>query len=166
MTRRRPLLKKGMTATTMNKSVFSAALVIAGIVACQQEPAAPKRNPRGAEPSELAATMRTMTADMEALKAKAQAGTLTLADVESLRAAHEPIKTASPTKPEEIKESFPGFAEAYLSNLDALYDALKTQADREAQIEAFNAVIATCESCHQQHCPGPLDRIRGIKVQE
>ncbi len=103
---------------------------------------------------------------MEALKAKAQAGTLTLADVESLRAAHEPIKTATPTKPEEIKESFPGFAEAYLSNLDALYDALKTQADREAQIEAFNAVIATCESCHQQHCPGPLDRIRGIKVQE
>ncbi|MEY4460302.1 MAG: hypothetical protein RL429_291 [Bacteroidota bacterium] len=161
--RRHLLVKK---ATTMNKSVFTAVLVIAGIVACQQQPEAPKRNPRVAEPSELAATMRTMTADMEALKAKAQSGTLTLADVESLRTAHEPIKTATPTKPEEIKESFPGFAEAYLSNLDALYDALKTQADREAQIEAFNAVIATCESCHQQHCPGPLDRIRGIKVTE
>jgi len=164
--RRRQPLKKLTTATTMNKLVFTAALVMVGIVACQQQPEAPKRNPRVAEPSELAATMRTMTADMEALKAKAQAGTLTFADVESLRAAHEPIKTATPTKPEEIKESFPGFAEAYLSNLDALYDALKTQADREAQIEAFNAVIATCESCHQQHCPGPLDRIRGIKVQE
>ena len=150
----------------MNKSVFTAAILFLGIAACQQQPEAPKRNSRVAEPSELAATMRTMTADMEALKAKAQAGTLTLADVESLRAAHEPIKTAKPTKPEEIKESFPGFAEAYLSNLDALYDALKTQADREAQIEAFNAVIATCESCHQLHCPGPLDRIRGIKVQE
>ena len=155
-----------MKATTMNKPLLAGVFALAALLACQQEPAAPKRNPRIAKPSELAATMRTMTADMEALKAKAQAGTLTLADVESLRAAHEPIKTASPTKPEEIKESFPGFAEAYLSNLDALYDALKTQADREAQIEAFNAVIATCESCHQQHCPGPLDRIRGIKVAE
>jgi cytochrome c556 len=155
-----------MKATTMNKPLLAGVFALAALLACQQESAAPKRNPRIAEPSELAATMRTMTADMEALKAKAQAGTLTLADVESLRAAHEPIKTASPTKPEEIKESFPGFAEAYLSNLDALYDALKTQADREAQIEAFNAVIATCESCHQQHCPGPLDRIRGIKVAE
>ena len=150
----------------MSKSLFAGFFALAALVGCQQEPAAPKRNPRVAEPSELAATMRTMTADMEALKAKAQSGTLTLADVESLRAAHEPIKTATPTKPEEIKESFPGFAEAYLSNLDALYDALKTQANREAQIEAFNAVIATCESCHQQHCPGPLDRIRGIKVAE
>jgi len=150
----------------MNKSLFAGFFALAALVACQQEPAAPKRKPRVAEPSELAATMRTMTADMEALKAKAQSGTLTLADVESLRAAHEPIKTATPTKPEEIKDSFPGFAEAYLSNLDALYDALKTQADRKAQIEAFNAVIATCESCHQQHCPGPLDRIRGIKVAE
>ena len=150
----------------MNKIAVSAGLLAAVLVACQQQESAPKRSPRVAAPSELAATMRTMTADMEELQAKAQAGTLTLADVESLRAAHEPIKTATPTKPEEIKESYPGFAEAYLANLDALYDALKNQADREAQIEAFNAVIATCESCHQQHCPGPLERIRGIKVAE
>lgn len=150
----------------MSKIAVSAGLLAAVLVACQQQESAPKRSPRVAEPSELAATMRTMTADMEELQAKAQAGTLTLADVESLRAAHEPIKTATPTKPEEIKESYPGFAEAYLANLDALYDALKNQADREAQIEAFNAVIATCESCHQQHCPGPLERIRGIKVAE
>jgi len=150
----------------MSKIAVAAGLLAAVLVACQQQESAPKRNPRVAEPSELAATMRTMTADMEELQAKAQAGTLTLADVESLRAAHEPIKTATPTTPEEIKESYPGFAEAYLANLDALYDALKNQADREAQIEAFNAVIATCESCHQQHCPGPLERIRGIKVAE
>ena len=150
----------------MSKIAVAAGLLAADLVACQQQESAPKRSPRVAEPSELAATMRTMTADMEELQAKAQAGTLTLADVESLRAAHEPIKTATPTKPEEIKESYPGFAEAYLANLDALYDALKNQADREAQIEAFNAVIATCESCHQQHCPGPLERIRGIKVAE
>ena len=150
----------------MSKIAVAAGLLAAVLVACQQQESAPKRNPRVAEPSELAATMRTMTADMEELQAKAQAGTLTLADVESLRAAHEPIKTATPTKPEEIKESYPGFAEAYLANLDALYDALKNQADREAQIEAFNAVIATCESCHRQHCPGPLERIRGIKVAE
>ena len=150
----------------MSKIAVAAGLLAAVLVACQQQESAPKRNPRVAEPSELAATMRTMTADMEELQAKAQAGTLTLADVESLRAAHEPIKTATPTKPDEIKESYPGFAEAYLANLDALYDALKNQADREAQIEAFNAVIATCESCHQHHCPGPLERIRGIKVAE
>jgi cytochrome c556 len=155
-----------MKHTIMSKIAVAAGLLAAVLVACQQQESAPKRNPRVAEPSELAATMRTMTADMEELQAKAQAGTLTLADVESLRAAHEPIKTATPTKPEEIKESYPGFAEAYLANLDALYDALKNQADREAQIEAFNAVIATCESCHQQHCPGPLERIRGIKVAE
>lgn len=139
-----------------------AALALAA--SCSQEPSAPKRNPRLPEPSALAATMQSMTADMEALKIKAQAGTLTLSDVESLRMAHESIKTDQPTKPEDIKESFPGFAEAYLANLDNLYEAIKNQGDVEAQIEAFNAVIATCESCHQQHCPGPLERISGIKA--
>ena len=148
----------------MNKLAAVGLLIALG--SCQQDSPQPKRSSRVVEPSALAATMREMTADMEELKAKAQAGTLTLADVESLRAAHEPIKTAEPTKPEEIKESFPGFAEAYLSNLDALADALREQGNREAQIEAFNTVIATCESCHQQHCPGPLDRIRGIKVEQ
>lgn len=147
----------------MNK--LAAVGLLIALASCQ-EPSQPKRSPRVVEPSALAATMREMTADMESLKAKAQAGTLTLADVATLRAAHEPIKTAEPTKPEEIKESFPGFAEAYLSNLDALADALREQGNREAQIEAFNTVIATCESCHQQHCPGPLDRIRGIKVEQ
>ncbi|MEY4478490.1 MAG: hypothetical protein RL276_795 [Bacteroidota bacterium] len=161
----RPPPKEQLKVTTMSKPAFALAF-LAVFAACQQEAPAPKRSSRVAEPSGLAATMREMTADMEELKAKAQAGTLTLADVESLRAAHEPIKTAEPTKPEEIKESFPGFAEAYLSNLDALAEALRQQGNREAQIEAFNTVIATCESCHQQHCPGPLDRIRGIKVQE
>jgi cytochrome c556 len=142
--------------------VAIAALALA--VSCNQEPSSPKRNPRLPEPSALAATMQAMTADMEALKIKAQDGTLTLSDVESLRKAHESIKTDQPTKPEEIKESFPSFAEAYLANLDNLYQAIQNKGDVAAQIEAFNAVITTCESCHQQHCPGPLERIGDIKA--
>ncbi len=59
----------------MNK--LAAVGLLFALVACQQEPSQPKRSPRVVEPSALAATMREMTADMESLKAKAQAGTLT-----------------------------------------------------------------------------------------
>ena len=117
------------------------------------------------QPSELALTMREMADDMENLRQKADEGTLTVQEVDALMQAHQAMATDAPTKPEDIKPSFSGYSEAYLIQLEDLRDAIEQQVSREERLDAFNAAIATCVACHQDHCPGPIPRIQKIKVQ-
>ena len=115
--------------------------------------------------SELALTMRDMTKDMESLRQKADEGSLTVEEVDALMETHQAMTTDAPTKPEDIKPSFSGYSEAYLTQLEDLRAAIAQQASREERLDAFNAAIATCVACHQDHCPGPIPRIQKIKVQ-
>lgn len=117
------------------------------------------------KPSQLALTMRDMAKDMEFLRQKADEGTLTVEEVNALMQAHQAMSTDTPTKPEDIKPSFLGFSEAYLIQLDDLRATIAQQSSREERLDAFNAAIATCVACHQDHCPGPIPRIQKIKVQ-
>lgn len=115
--------------------------------------------------SELALTMRDMAKDMESLRQKADEGTLTVEDVDALMETHQAMATDAPTKPEDIKPSFSGYSEAYMSQLEDLRAVIAQQASREERLGAFNAAIGTCVACHQDHCPGPIPRIQKIKVQ-
>ena len=115
--------------------------------------------------SELALTMRDMAKDMESLRQKADEGTLTVEEVDALMQTHQAMASDAPTKPEDIKPSFAGYSEAYLSQLEDLRVAIEQQVSREERLDAFNAAIATCVACHQDHCPGPIPRIQKIKVQ-
>lgn len=115
--------------------------------------------------SDLALTMRDMAKDMESLRQKADEGTLTVEEVDALMETHQAMATDAPTKPEDIKPSFSGYSEAYLSQLEDLRAAIVQQASREERLDAFNAAIGTCVACHQDHCPGPIPRIQKIKVQ-
>ena len=115
--------------------------------------------------SDLALTMRDMAKDMESLRQKADEGTLTVAEVDALMETHQAMATDAPTKPEDIKPSFSGYSEAYLTQLEDLRAAIAQQASREERLDAFNAAIGTCVACHQDHCPGPIPRIQKIKVQ-
>ena len=117
------------------------------------------------EASPLAVAMRSMATDMESLRAKADAGTLTVEEVDAMISAHAAMTSADATKPEDIKPSFEGYAEAYLTQLQDLRETITTQASREARLDAFNAALTTCVACHQEHCPGPISRIEKIKVQ-
>ncbi|MFM1884635.1 MAG: hypothetical protein RL168_819 [Bacteroidota bacterium] len=142
---------------------------LAVVVGCQspaQEEAAVEVPRSGLyQASELATTMRDMAKDMESLRVKADEGTLTVEEVEGLMQTHQSMATDAPTKPADIKPSFAGYSEAYLTQLEELRTSIEQQASREDRLAAFNAAISTCVSCHQEHCPGPISRIQKIKVQ-
>ena len=147
-------------------------LTLLGVGACNptaEEVPANTEAPTGRtgmyEASPLAVAMRSMATDMESLRAKADAGTLTVGEVDAMISAHAAMTSADATKPEDIKPSFEGYAEAYLIQLQDLRETIATQASREARLEAFNAALTTCVACHQEHCPGPISRIEKIKVQ-
>jgi len=162
------------TAMNTNQKAWSTGLflwAIALLVGCQnqgtestQETTETPSRSGLYQPSELALTMREMADDMEGLRQKADEGTLTVEEVDILIQAHQAMSTDTPTKPEDIKPSFSGYSEAYLIQLEDLRITIAQQASREERLDAFNAAIATCVACHQDHCPGPIPRIQKIKV--
>ena len=167
---------KNMTTVAMNinqgarKGLLYLGLLAMGQVGCQEK--AEDRTPPNSgrtgmyTPSPLASTMRNMADDIEALRTKADEGSLTVAEVDVLIQAHAAMKEAEATKPDDIKATFSGYAEAYLLQLEELKSALEDHASRQERLDAFNAALATCVACHQEHCPGPIARIQKMKVQQ
>jgi hypothetical protein len=110
-------------------------------------------NPNG--DSELSVLMRQMMSSSQSLKEKIKQGTLPEKFPEEFLKIH----TAQPTDSETKKESFDGFANSYLSNLQLLYNSPKGELTQN-----YNAVITACANCHSQHCPGPLKAINKLKI--
>jgi len=110
-------------------------------------------NPNG--DSELALLMRDMMASSQSLKEKIKQGNLPDKFPEEFLKIH----TALPTDSETKKESFDGFANNYISNLQVLFNSPK-----EELLRNYNAVVSACASCHSQHCPGPLKAINKLKI--
>ncbi|HEX8515203.1 MAG TPA: hypothetical protein VF868_03315 [Bacteroidia bacterium] len=111
-------------------------------------------NPNG--DSELAMLMREMMSSASTLKEMIKQGTLPKEFPEEFLKIH----TAQPTDSETKKASFEGFADNYISNLQALYNSPKEDLKRN-----YNAVVNACASCHSQHCPGPLKAINKLKIE-
>lgn len=111
-------------------------------------------NPNGS--SELSQLMRKMQSSVQSLKEMIEKGELPAKFPEEFLKIH----TAQPTDSETKKESFNAFADAYLQNLKTLYSSSKEDIKGN-----YNAVINACESCHGEHCPGPLRAIRKLKLQ-
>lgn len=116
---------------------------------CEKKPL----NPNG--DSELALLMRNMMSSSQSLKEKIKQGNLPETFPEEFLKIH----TALPTDSETKKESFEGFANSYISNLQALYHSPKEDLSKN-----YNAVISACASCHSEHCPGPLGAINKLKI--
>ena len=144
------------------KYLIMSGLLMLSLLACQSNESA---NARLAPVSELAATMRVMTTDMEGLKTAVAKGELTLSQVDAMIVAHASLATDQATTPSDIKITFPTFADGYIKQLQFLRDQVINQADVKQQIDAFNAVLVTCVGCHQDHCPGPIERIEKIAIQ-
>jgi hypothetical protein len=111
-------------------------------------------NPNG--DSELAVLMREMMGSASNLKEMIMKGQLPEKFPEEFLKIH----TAKPTDSETKKESFEGFANNYITNLQALYASPKEDLTRN-----YNSVINACASCHSQHCPGPLKAINKLKIE-
>ncbi|MCC6337106.1 MAG: hypothetical protein IT380_24320 [Myxococcales bacterium] len=109
-------------------------------------------NPNGA--SELAALMRTMVADLEAGRAALEKG----GTPPPLWSRHRKLRCAWPTDSADRNPQFDAMAVTYLAQVQAL-DAKPTHPRA-----AFNAVVTACQACHENSCPGPIERIVQLKV--
>lgn len=110
-------------------------------------------NPNG--DSELALLMRDMYDEAERIKTQIKNGE----DFE-VKLDHAKILTAHATEPEKASsKKFKDFAKMYLANLDQL-----KKADSENVEMVFQSLVSSCMSCHQQLCPGPVVRIKKLKL--
>lgn len=110
-------------------------------------------NPNGN--SELAMLMRGMYEEAERVKEQIKKG-----EEPTLQIDHGKILTAHATEPEKANsKEFKDFAKMYLSNLDQLQKANKDNVEM-----VFQSLVESCMSCHQQLCPGPMVRIKKLRV--
>lgn len=110
-------------------------------------------NPNG--DSELSLLMRNMVHSSESLKELIKQGKLPDQFPEEFLKIH----TAKPTDSNTKKASFDGFASLYISNMQTLFKSPKDQLTTN-----YNAVISACVSCHTEHCPGPLKKIKQLSI--
>jgi len=111
-------------------------------------------NPNGA--SELATLMRAMVADLEQGKVALEKGE----PLAPMWSRHRKMRCSWPTDSADRNEAFDGMAQTYLAQVKAL-DA--KPANPRA---AFNGVVAACQACHENTCPGPIEKITTLKVAE
>jgi len=121
----------------------------------KKENCAKPLNPNG--DSELALLMRSMMSSSKNLKQLIEQGNIPKEFPEEFKKIH----TAQPTDSDTKKESFDGFANNYIANLQNLYNSPKEDLKKN-----YNAVVAACVSCHSEHCPGPLKAINQLKITE
>ena len=109
------------------------------------------RNPNGV--SELASLMRVFVDDLYEARRNIEAGQ----PVQKLHRVHRRMRCSWPSSPEQRDAGFDQRAQVYLGIVQA-FDAQPSQA-------TYNAIIASCISCHAQSCGGPLEFIGGMTWQ-
>ena len=105
------------------------------------------------KPSELAEIMRGMYNNMSTV------GKLVNSEQEipdSLLLGYEAMLNAKATNPEEINEQFYGFANIWLAELKGFRET--------KDIKSYNSVMNACVNCHQSFCPGPISKIKKLKL--
>ncbi len=115
----------------------------------------PMTDPDGHYVSPLAQLMRDMTAFADTTKQRLIRG-------EGLPPYPERFKemiTAEATPGMMDHRTYDPFAFSYLHQLDSLYKVIPEQ--RQA---AFDEHIQYCAACHGQVCPGPLVRIKKLRM--
>jgi hypothetical protein len=159
----------------MSKSIF--VLLFAGIFifACSQNSevkevkseqedstnsAEKKSGPRKLETvktSELAQLMRLMDKEMQSAKISIEGG---FSFHDSLTFDYGVIHSATATEDNMKKPGFEGFASAYLKQLEIF-----KKSGQPTQKENFNLLVNSCLNCHASHCPGPVGKIKELRIQ-
>jgi hypothetical protein len=104
-------------------------------------------------PSELALIMRKMYDNMELVNTHLKAGEVV---PDSLLQGYEDMLTAEATNPDEIDDHYFGFATGWLSELKVLREV--------PTLENYNSVMNACVHCHESFCPGPIPKIKKLKL--
>lgn len=105
--------------------------------------------------SELALLMRDMDKDMQLLKK----AIVTKTELPRLLKKFKAIHVANPTDDEVKTPQFTALAELLLVNTKKVYKTTQTS-------KAYNLLVNNCIACHQSYCPGPVVRIKKLKITE
>lgn len=109
-------------------------------------------NPNG--DSELALLMRSMFEEALYVKQQIENGKPVKINVD-----HEKILSAHATEPEKAASpEYKAFAQTYLMTIENL-----RKATPEDLPDLYDNLVASCSTCHQALCPGPLARIEQLK---
>ncbi len=106
--------------------------------------------------SELATLMRLMEEEMKSAKISIEGG---FSFHDSLTFAYGNIHTALPTEDNMKSDKFDGFANAYLKQLEIFRNS-----KGKSQGENYNLVVTSCLNCHAVHCPGPVAKIKELRI--
>lgn len=106
------------------------------------------------ETTELAALMQEMYEENLALRKSIMEGDIP----ESFPEDWLTIHTAEAS--EELNEAFDALAKEYINNVQAITKATT----KEEGIKAYNQMVATCASCHNIYCQGPLVKIKKMTI--
>jgi len=106
--------------------------------------------------SELALLMRKMYLDAASIKQLivTETGTVSTEFIEELETVH----TAKATDPDVKTAEFDAF------NKSLIHQAKAIQENPENQVEEFNKLVNRCIACHQSFCPGPIKRIKKLRI--
>lgn len=105
--------------------------------------------------SPLAQLMRDMTVFADSTKQHLLRGQ----DLLPYPASFKEMLTAEPTPGMVDHRTYDPFAFAYLHQLDSLYKVVPEQRQT-----AFDELVQYCAACHGQVCPGPLVRIKKLRM--
>lgn len=108
------------------------------------------------EDSELTLLMRKIYDEADSIKAtiKVGTGTITQEFIDELELVHG----ATPSKPQLSNPTFSAFNELMI------LEAKSLQSDSLNIKEGFNKLVNRCIECHKTFCPGPIPRIKKLKI--
>lgn len=104
--------------------------------------------------SEMALLMRDMFTRLEVIKQKIEQGE----DISQEHLNFELIHKQTPTDESFLKEGLEGMSTAYSYSVE--------QFNQAPTSKNFSSIISNCMSCHTMLCPGPLERIDNLILEE
>lgn len=159
----------------MNKQLIILLFAVIFVFACSQNSEIKKENTKKTETaktekksgprkletvktSELAQLMRLMDKEMQSAKISIEGG---FSFHDSLTFDYGNIHSAIATEENMKKPGFDNFASAYLKQLEIL-----KKSGQSSQKQNFNLLVNSCLSCHASHCPGPINKIKELRIQD
>ena len=106
-------------------------------------------NPNGE--SEMALFMRRIASECDLVKAQ-------ILKKEKAQFNFEPtqILKATMTKGHSMDGAYIAYAKTFINQVE--------QFNEDANKNNYNAIILNCINCHKTRCPGPIDRIKKLKL--
>ncbi len=150
-------MRKGLqliTILVMSFMVLHACTDAAKNTIVEEKPVVKKSlNPNG--DSELALLMRKMFAEAKRMKKQVQNG-----EEVTVLLDHEKILSAHATEPKKAASAeYKTWGAAYLAGIETLKNATPETAET-----AYKSLVQSCMNCHKALCPGPVVKIKKLKM--